>query len=113
MAPPTPWFCVWRRTFTRRSLQFFSIFSPHLTYFTPRTLLHLAGAHGFHEHTHNTLQAIEARGLWARIRCDRTKSWAYSAASWLAIMGALPLLALQPSDITVQIFGKTGKLKGS
>jgi SAM-dependent methyltransferase len=86
--------------------------SPHLTYFTPGTLLKLAGSARLEERARFALPAVEPAGLWARVRYDRTRSLAYSIAAWCAVMAALPLLAMMPSDISVQIFAKAGATSG-
>lgn len=81
--------------------------SPHLTYFTPATLARLAEDFGLGEVARFALPAIEPRGLWARIRYDRTRSLAYSIGAWGALMGAMPLLAALPSDTSVQVFARS------
>ncbi len=83
--------------------------SPHLTYFTPATLLTLAESAGLGEKCRFALPAMEPAELWARIRCDRSRSLAYSIAAWTSVMGAMPLLAMMPSDISVQMFAKTAR----
>jgi len=81
--------------------------SPHLTYFTPSTLRQLAQNFGLNERACFALPAIEPSGLWGRIRCDRSRSFAYSLAAYTAVMSAMPLLAMMPPDIAVQIFEKS------
>lgn len=80
--------------------------SPHLTYFMPSTLKRLADSAGLIEQARFPLPAITASGLWARVRYDRTRSLAYAVAAWAVVLAALPLLAVLPSDISVQIFGR-------
>jgi SAM-dependent methyltransferase len=87
--------------------------SPHLTYFNPVTLRGLAVKNAFEERLASELPPFEMAGLWSRIRCDRTRSLAYSAVSWAGVMGAVPLLKIMPSDIIVQMFGKSGNTLGS
>lgn len=82
--------------------------SPHLTYFSPATLRGLAHKNAFEEKLTSELPPFEVAGLWSRIRCDRTRSLAYSTVSWAGVMGAVPFLKLMPSDIIVQMFGKSG-----
>lgn len=83
--------------------------SPHLSYFCPATLRGLAHKNGFEERLASELPPFEVDGLWSRIRCDRTRSLVYSAVSWVGVMGAVPLLSIMPSDIIVQMFGKSRK----
>jgi len=80
--------------------------SPHLSYFTPDTLEQLARSAHFAECARFPLPAVTRADLWNRIRYDRTKSLAYSLAAWTLVMGALPLIAMMPSDISVQMFRK-------
>lgn len=86
--------------------------SPHLSYFTPETLRRLAERAGLAERARFALPALELSGLWARIRYDRTRSFAYSAAAWTAAIAAMPLLAAMPSDISVQIFSSNDDSAG-
>ncbi len=87
--------------------------SPHLTYFNPATLRGLAHKNAFEERLVAELPPFEVSGLWSRIRCDRTRSLAYSAISWAGVMGAIPVLKMMPSDIIVQMFSKRGNAPGA
>ncbi len=80
--------------------------SPHLHYFHPDCLAVLATRHGFREVHRGDLATIELRGLWQRLRYDRTSSLPASILSWLAIALAFPVLHLLPSDISLQLFVK-------
>lgn len=80
--------------------------SPHLTYFTPGTLKQLAQGAGLAECARFALPAVNSTDLWDRIRYDRTRSLAYSVTAWTAVMSAMPLIAMMPSDIFVQMFTK-------
>lgn len=80
--------------------------SPHLHYFHPDCLAELARRHGFREVHRGELATVELRGLWHRLRYDRTSSLPGSFLSWLAISLAFPALRLLPSDISLQMFVK-------
>ncbi len=80
--------------------------SPHLSYFTPECLSALADRHGFRELYRGELATLERAGLWQRLRYDRTASMAASVATWCAVTGALPVLRLLTSDISLQVFQK-------
>jgi len=80
--------------------------SPHLFYFNPDCLAELARRHGFSEVHRGELATIELRGLWQRLRYDRTASLPAAIVSWLAITLAFPVLHLLTSDISIQVFVK-------
>jgi SAM-dependent methyltransferase len=80
--------------------------SPHISYFMPSTLARLAASHGLEEQARFSLPAVQAAGLWPRIRYDRTRSLAYAMGAWGAAMAAMPVLSVLPRDISVQIFSK-------
>lgn len=82
--------------------------SPHFSYFTPGTLGRLAQSARFVECDRFALPTVNRADLWDRIRYDRTQSLAYCVAAWTAVMSAMPLLAMMPSDIFVQMFRKDG-----
>ncbi len=78
--------------------------SPHLTYFSPQTLRSLTEQHGFEQAWQGEIPAVQFDGLWSRIRCDRSKSLAYSAFTWAGVAASIPFFAAFPSDICIQIF---------
>jgi 2-polyprenyl-3-methyl-5-hydroxy-6-metoxy-1,4-benzoquinol methylase len=80
--------------------------SPHLHYFHPDCLAELATHHGFRELHRGELATVELKGLWQRLRYDRTSSLPASLLSWLAISLAFPVLHLLTSDISLQVFAK-------
>ncbi len=83
--------------------------SPHLIYLTPAHLRNLAARHGLVPRRVGCLPAVEAGGLWARLRYDRQGSFAAAAVVWLAVRLALPVLALLPADIVLGIYGAAGE----
>lgn len=78
--------------------------SPHLYYFTPADLVILGRRHGFHEVERSRLQTLAIRGLWSRIRYDRSVSVPRATALWLGLAPLCLLLAVLPPDISLQIF---------
>lgn len=78
--------------------------SPHLYYFTPSDLVILGRRHGLEEFARSRLQTLGIRGLWSRIRYDRSVSLPRATALWLGLAPLCLLLALLPPDITLQIF---------
>ncbi len=80
--------------------------SPHLFYFNPDCLAALTQHHGFRELHRGELATVELRGLWQRLRYDRTSSLPAALLSWLAISLAFPVLHLLTSDISLQVFVK-------
>lgn len=80
--------------------------SPHLFYTTPEHLKTLAGCQGFGLRHLSALPSVEIRGLWARLRYDRSSSPVASAAVWLAVVLLSPLLKLLPADIMLAVFAK-------
>ncbi|MFN8549522.1 MAG: class I SAM-dependent methyltransferase [Candidatus Eisenbacteria bacterium] len=85
--------------------------SPHLFYFTASNLDRMAEGAGFGLAAGGTLPSIELRGLWARLRMDRTHSWAGAAAAYLGLSAAYPFLRwLLPSDIALRVYRREEKL---
>lgn len=78
--------------------------SPHLYYFTPKDLVVLGRRHGFEEIHRSRLLTLSIRGLWSRIRYDRSVSRPRAAALWMGLAPLCLLLAVLPPDITLQIF---------
>jgi SAM-dependent methyltransferase len=80
--------------------------SPHVHYFNDFNLAQLVGAHGF-ERVHSAeLPALRAKGLLERLRCAGNISAVSLYTQYAAIMCAIPVLRLFPSDIIVGIFRK-------
>jgi hypothetical protein len=83
--------------------------SPRFSYFHPEALACLARREGLFEVYRGTLDSFEFEGLWQRLRYDRTSSILGSAATWIAITLAGPLLRRLPADISLQIFMQGGE----
>ncbi len=82
--------------------------SPHLLYLTPAHLDRLAERAGLINLHGSSLPSVEAAGLWARLRYDRSGSIAAAAIVWLGVVTALPILHLLPADIFLGIYRKPG-----
>jgi predicted SAM-dependent methyltransferase len=78
--------------------------SPHRSYFDPEGLARLAQRHGFYQVYRDRLDAFQREGLWQRLRFDTTAPLLASAALWLGICLAAPLLRRLPADISLHIF---------
>ena len=78
--------------------------SPHVSYFTPENLKTFFENHGFVQVSGHSLKSVQIKGLWERIRYDRSRSIAYSGIIYLAVIFALPLIKIFPSDIHLQLF---------
>jgi SAM-dependent methyltransferase len=85
---------LWQRSFP----------SPHLSYFTPETLTALCAAHDLEELHRESLRSVRLRGLWSRLRYDRTRSTAASVVAGLGVVCLLPLLRVLPPDVGFQVF---------
>src|SRR5467141_152875 len=68
--------------------------SPHLSYFTAPLLRRLALKHGFHPVYGARLPSVALRGLWSRLRYDRTAGVFGSAVVFLGVCLLLPMLRL-------------------
>ncbi len=78
--------------------------SPHLSYFTAPLLQRLAGQHRFRRVGGSRLPAVAFRGLWSRLRYDRSASVAASAVVYAGTCALLPILGLLPPDISFGMF---------
>lgn len=72
--------------------------SPHLSFFGPKDLSRLADAHGFDTVETLYLPSLRLKGLWERVRYDKTMPLWRAAVVWAGAAACLPLLALFPSD---------------
>lgn len=73
--------------------------SPHLAYYSAVALLRLTRAHGFELVAHGRLASMTTKGLWARIRYDRSVSPLQAAAFYVAAAGLTAVSGLLPPDI--------------
>lgn len=80
--------------------------SPHLVYMAPEHLIRLASQAGFRPRLSTTLPSVTWKGLWARLRYDRSAPVVTSALLWVAITLSLPALRLLPGDIAFVVFEK-------
>lgn len=80
--------------------------SPHVHYFRPDNLASLVGQHGFSLLHTAELPSIRAKGLLERLRCAGQMSAVSLYVQYLAILCAIPVLRVFPSDIIVCIFKK-------
>jgi SAM-dependent methyltransferase len=78
--------------------------SPHLSYFTPDTLVRLCARHGLDELHREPLRTVRLRGLWSRLRFDRTRSLPGQLVSWLGVALLVPFLRVLPPDVGFQVF---------
>lgn len=81
--------------------------SPHLAYYSTRNLTRLMRAHGFNVVGAGRLPAMTTKGLWPRIRYDRSVSAPKAAILYLAAVGLTALGALLPPDIGYVILRRT------
>lgn len=75
--------------------------SPHVHYLDDASMAAIAGNAGLKVSAVRTLPSMTARGLYARIRTDRTVSAPKALALSAALTLASPLLRLMPADIKV------------
>lgn len=80
--------------------------SPHVHYFNPRNLQQLVAGQGFVLAEAAELPALRARGLLERLRCAGNVPALSLYLQYAAIMAAIPVLRMFPSDIIVGIFKK-------
>jgi 2-polyprenyl-3-methyl-5-hydroxy-6-metoxy-1,4-benzoquinol methylase len=81
--------------------------SPHVHYFRPANLERLVATHGFARVHSGELPSLRAKGLLERIRCAGNISGPSLYLQYAAVLCAIPLLRLFPSDIIVSVFRKT------
>jgi SAM-dependent methyltransferase len=80
-------------------------YSPHLHYFTPRSLAIACENHGFSQLGEVTrLESVTLRGLWARISADASNSTLGRVVSFVCIAALIPLLRILPPDAMVGYF---------
>lgn len=80
--------------------------SPHVHYFSTGNLAQLVAGRGFELVDSAELPALRAKGLRERLSCAGNVSPLSLWVQYVAIMGAIPVLRVFPSDIIVCIFRK-------
>lgn len=80
--------------------------SPHVHYFNPRNLQQLVVGQGFELAEAAELPALRAKGLLERLRCAGNVPTVSLYFQYVAIMCAIPVLRMFPSDIIVGVFKK-------
>lgn len=80
--------------------------SPHVHYFNHRNLSRLVSKNGFFAVHFFELPALRVRGLMQRLRFTGQSSRAILWAQYLAIVCAIPVLSMFPSDAVVCMFRK-------
>jgi SAM-dependent methyltransferase len=73
--------------------------SPHLAYYSPATALQLFRSHGFEPVAQGRLPSMTTKGLWARIRYDRSVSPLKAAALYVIAAGLTAVSGVLPADI--------------
>jgi hypothetical protein len=76
-------------------------------YFRPANLARLVARHGFARVHAGELPSLRAKGLLERMRCTGNLSGPSLYLQYAAVLCAMPLLRLFPSDIIVSVFRKT------
>lgn len=80
--------------------------SPHVHYFNPSNLQQLVVGQGFELAEAAELPALRAKGLLERLRCAGNVPTLSLYTQYIAIMCAIPVLRMFPSDIIVGVFKK-------
>lgn len=80
--------------------------SPHVHYFNTRNLQQLVNGKGFELAEAAELPALRAKGLLERLRCAGNVPTLSLYIQYMAIMAAIPVLRMFPSDIIVGVFKK-------
>lgn len=80
--------------------------SPHVHYFNPRNLRQLVAGQGFELTEAAELPALRAKGLLERLRCAGNVPTLSLYTQYAAIICAIPVLRMFPSDIIVGVFKK-------
>jgi SAM-dependent methyltransferase len=92
-----PWERLWQKMF----------FTPHLHYFSARSLQTLCTTFGFVPiSSFRGLRSFSMRGLWARISADDKTTVLQRAATWTAALALSVVVPFFPSDCAYQIFRK-------
>lgn len=78
--------------------------SPHVHYFNEKNLRKLVSKYGFQQVQELSLPSLRAKGLMERLRFVGNVSKPILYTQYLAVMCAVPILRVFPSDIVVSIF---------
>ena len=78
--------------------------SPHLFYFTAPQLAHIAASVGLREVVRTSLPSLDVRGLWPRLRYDKSRSLLSCLLMWPLLAALVPMLRGLPKDIGLQVF---------
>jgi 2-polyprenyl-3-methyl-5-hydroxy-6-metoxy-1,4-benzoquinol methylase len=78
--------------------------SPHLFYFTAPQLVQIAANAGLQEMVRTSLPSLTWRGLWQRLRYDKSRGILSSLLMWPMLAALLPILRTLPNDIGLQVF---------
>jgi hypothetical protein len=82
--------------------------SPHLSYFSSSTLPRLFNKSGFATVKTGSLESLSTRGLYERIRYDRSVGPAKAAVLYAMARGVKLIAGLFQSDIQYFVFRKDG-----
>lgn len=91
-----PWDRLWQKNYR----------FPHLIYVNPQNLEHYLTPYGFKLLHSQTLETLEIKGLWQRLRMDQNSGWLMSAILYIGLVLLYPLMHQFPSDILLQIYQK-------
>jgi SAM-dependent methyltransferase len=78
--------------------------SPHLFYFTAPHLVRIAANVGLREVVRTSLPSLDVRGLWRRLRYDKSRSLLSCLLMWPVLAALVPILRVLPNDIGLQVF---------
>lgn len=79
-------------------------YSPHVHYFSRKSLTDIAARYGFEPVRIMPLASVSYDGLWARISADPTTGFLRRIAAFIVVGLAIPLLRVLPSDAMVGFF---------
>ena len=78
--------------------------SPHLFYFTAPQVAQIAARVGFREVVRTFLPSLDVRGLWPRLRYDKSRRLLSCLLLWPLLAALVPILRSLPKDIGLQVF---------
>lgn len=91
-----PWDRLWQKNYP----------FPHLIYVNPQNLEDYVTPYGFKLLHSQTLETLQIKGLWQRLRMDKSSGWLISAILYIGLLILYPLIHNCPSDILLQIYQK-------